>query len=315
LERWLEQGLSAPVTQNPVRLIVTGVRFFVDLKELSKRQMKTALQTSFVQNAASRILHLGTSPKLSSNSAKSGGPTHRPSKVDLHSFDKINFGCGYDKRPGYLNVDMNPDCSPDVLVIDGDFSMFPTNHFQEVFAKDVLEHIPRNQSLSALLEWSDFLVTGGLLSVETSSILDTAERFQDATKFEEHFGWTICLFGSQAHDGDFHLTGFTELTLRTHFLAAGFDITTMLVRERWLLFAEGRKVSSWTEPLRTCASMSDSEFIDHIYQFTLNRDADPNGKTFLLSELTNKRKTRRDVLKHLASSPEKLFITAAAHGL
>ena len=29
-----------------------------------------------------------------------------PQSFDFSRFDKLNFGCGYDKKPGYLNVDV-----------------------------------------------------------------------------------------------------------------------------------------------------------------------------------------------------------------
>ena len=51
---------------------------------------------------------------------------------------KLNVGCGYDKRPDYLNIDVDPACEPDVLIVDNDFSPIPTGYFDEVLAKDVL---------------------------------------------------------------------------------------------------------------------------------------------------------------------------------
>ena len=40
----------------------------------------------------------------------------------VESLTRINVGCGYDKRPGYLNVGMDPNCTPDTLVTDVGFS-------------------------------------------------------------------------------------------------------------------------------------------------------------------------------------------------
>ena len=62
---------------------------------------------------------------------------------------KLNIGCGYDKREGYLNVDVDPACAPDLLIRDGDYSPIPRRQFEEVLAKDVLEHIPRAQTIAA----------------------------------------------------------------------------------------------------------------------------------------------------------------------
>ena len=144
------------------------------------------------------------------------------------TYDKINMGCGKDRKlSGYLNVDIEPSVLPDALIVDDDDSMIPRQHFQEVFAKDVLEHIPRHRTLAALLGWSDYLGDGGKLILQTSSILDVAEKLRERTRYADHHGWTICLFGNQAHSADFHHTGFTEVTLRVHLLAAGFSVEAL----------------------------------------------------------------------------------------
>ena len=75
----------------------------------------------------------------------------------LSEYTKLNYGCGFDKRLGYLNVDMDPACQPDLLIKSNDFSQLPKYHFEELLAKDVLEHIPRTQTLNALLEFSSLL--------------------------------------------------------------------------------------------------------------------------------------------------------------
>jgi hypothetical protein len=94
----------------------------------------------------------------------------KPLNFDFSIYEKINFGCGYDKREGYLNVDSDPACDPDFLIPIGDLSLLPKHHFKEVLAKDVLEHIPRAKSLDALLEFSSLLCDGGTLFLQTSSI-------------------------------------------------------------------------------------------------------------------------------------------------
>ena len=136
------------------------------------------------------------------------------------AFDRINVGCGYDQRREYLNVDMDPACKPDLLLKDNDFSVLPKRHFVEVFANDVLEHIPRAQTMSALLEWADLLKLGGRIMIKTSSILGVARMLERQPSFVSHHAYSICLFGNQAHAGDFHHTGFTDQTLKTYILSA-----------------------------------------------------------------------------------------------
>src|SRR5688500_11537597 len=76
---------------------------------------------------------------------------------------RLNFGCGFDKRDGYLNVDSHAGCDPDVLLVDNDLSVLADEPFDEILALDVLEHIPRTETLSILLKWADLLRPAGTL--------------------------------------------------------------------------------------------------------------------------------------------------------
>ena len=228
---------------------------------------------------------------------------------------KLNVGCGYDKRTGYLNIDVDPACQPDLLIVDNDLSALPKGHFEEVLALDVLEHIPRLHTLGALLEWADLLVDGGSLILQTSSITGVAEQLEkNADSFREQFGWTLCLFGSQAHPGDFHYTGFTEMSLQVQLLAAGFDVNRMWITDHWLLHAEATKSHSWTSVLRDAGSVDDREFIGLLYQQTLGRDPEPSSVDYLAGELASGALDRRAVAKHVSSSTERLFVVAHRHG-
>ncbi len=61
---------------------------------------------------------------------------------------RINIGCGYDVRPGWLNVDSVARHGPDLIADATDLSMLPNGHFDEVVANDVLEHIERTSAPS-----------------------------------------------------------------------------------------------------------------------------------------------------------------------
>lgn len=233
----------------------------------------------------------------------------------ITTFRKINFGCGYDKRDGYLNVDVDPACEPDLLIVDDNYSIIPSNSFDEILARDVLEHIPRAQTAGVLVDWADYLVIGGQLALQTSSIMGVARQLEATNDFAAHHGWSNCLFGNQAHPGDFHYTGFTETTLRVHLLAAGFDVGEFTLDDGWLLAVDGVKTTSWTSIIEELTGHSDVDFVNALYPFALQREPDANGMTYMTTELAAQRITRRDAARHLFGSAERLFRTAEQHGL
>ncbi|MBR8157142.1 DUF4214 domain-containing protein [Burkholderia cenocepacia] len=218
---------------------------------------------------------------------------------------KVNIGCGYDKREGYVNVDMDSACQPDVLITDNNFSNLPRREFQEVLAKDVLEHIPRSSTAAALLEWADLLAPGGTLDLQTSSILGVADLMRQHENYADQANFTIYLFGNQAHPGDFHFTGFTEATLKVHIIAAGFEIDDFSLEDHWLFAVRARKVLDWTELARTGAVLSDREFVEEAYSRALFRAPEDFFLRVDLEELESGKLSRRDFLKKLYSSEER----------
>ena len=227
--------------------------------------------------------------------------------VNPRNYEKINFGCGYDKRAGYLNLDMDPACHPDILLKTTDLTFLPKGHFREIYAKDVLEHIPRTQTLNILLEFASLLGAGGELMLQTTSIPDLARRLSESASFADEYGWTLCLFGTQAHPGDFHFTGFTETTMAVHLAAAGFEIIDKELIDGWMMHFNCRKIASWDDLLN--AGEKDDLFLQHAYQYFFARDLDETGATHFGGQLKSGR-PRREVLKEIGTGPERLYVTA-----
>lgn len=61
---------------------------------------------------------------------------------------KLNLGCGTRKFDGFVNADIQPECSPDVLMdMTKPWDMFEDDTFDEIIAYHVLEHF----------YWEDFI--------------------------------------------------------------------------------------------------------------------------------------------------------------
>jgi len=223
---------------------------------------------------------------------------------------KLNVGCGYDKREGYLNIDVDPACAPDLLILNNNYSTIPRNYFEEVLAKDVLEHIYLRETPNVLLDFADYLVDGGKLVIQTPSIPHLAAKLQATKRFDEQWVWTVCLFGNQQHPGDCHYAGWSEVTLQTLLIAAGFTIETFELREAgWNFYVEATKTADWTSLLESSSDLTDLSFLRRAYHEVLGRDADETEIQHS-GEALRKGVTRKQVLKHLFSAPERLSTIA-----
>lgn len=78
---------------------------------------------------------------------------------------RLNLGCGWDVRPGYVNVDVAALPGVDVVITPGEPLPFEDESIDVVLAKDVIEHV---DDLSASLgDLHRILKPGGALLVST----------------------------------------------------------------------------------------------------------------------------------------------------
>lgn len=154
---------------------------------------------------------------------------------------KLNLGCGFDKRPGYVNVDFRDFHEPDLVADVRDLSLLPDGYYDEVLAQDVLEHLPRADAPPALREWARVLVDGGVLRLRVPNLIGLLDLLAEKRTLGDQEELVQCLYGTQAYTGDWHCNGFTELTLRHYLHEAGFPRPEFEPFDEWMFDITVRK--------------------------------------------------------------------------
>lgn len=228
--------------------------------------------------------------------------------ADLSRRTKINIGCGFKHLPGHLNIDVDPNCGPDFLVKDHDLSMLPQRHYEEVVAHDVIEHIPRAFTMHALMDWSQLLKHGGVLDIETSFLPGLIKQMSVNPSFASDHNWMTCLFGNQAHSGDFHFNCFTEITLKTYLTAAGFSVSKFDFADMWLIRCRAVKQIDPRDFLRP--ELPPHDYVEAVYQAILGREPEPIYIQQLKDDSADEQ-GRLALARRLISSQEHLYRVGA----
>jgi len=240
------------------------------------------------------------------------GAAVQPSAFDAATAPrKLNLGCGFDYREGFVNVDLHAWHHPDVVCDVRRLGWLPSKHFTEVVAHDVLEHLPRVHTGEVLDHWNRCMAPRATLSLRVPNVLAVADllRRRENASFEKQKELIQFLFGTQSYSGDFHLTSFTDRLLRQYLEASGFEVRRMVPFMDWMLevsavkvaHREGREVFDFAELLE--AGGSNDEFIERCYREILGREADPQGKAAFQAYLAGGN-ARDSVIAMLCNSEE-----------
>jgi|GEM_PF-2085584 len=162
------------------------------------------------------------------------------SALEVGSFDyrkfplKLNLGCGFDKRGGYLNVDFQDFHKPDLVADIRNLNMLPSDTYDEILAQDCLEHLPLIDIDICLEEWYRLLKAGGKLKLRIPNLIGLLHLLEDKQSFEEQKELIHYLFGTQAYEGDYHLSGFTNLVTEHYLKETGFININFTSKDQWL---------------------------------------------------------------------------------
>ena len=76
---------------------------------------------------------------------------------------RLDLGAGYSRKPGYLRVDLDPDCKPDYLLPADNLTKVRSESVDEVYSAHLLEHFAQDKTFIVLREWYRVLKPGGKL--------------------------------------------------------------------------------------------------------------------------------------------------------
>ena len=222
-------------------------------------------------------------------------------------YKRLNLGCGWDKREGYVNVDLNAFHDPDVLGNAIELNAFPSCYYQEVYAQDVLEHVTRADARKALFEWNRLLGMDGQLFIRTTSVTALARLMESPANqaIPDQERLVQNLFGTQAYNGDFHLSGFTEATFRFYMWEAGFEIERIWLLHEAFLEAWGKKVQDHSYQRLIHEIADDDTFVRQAYEELLGRPATEEEFARDREALRDPKTIRLTVVRNLLLSEER----------
>ncbi len=142
-------------------------------------------------------------------------------------------GCGNEYRKTtpemtWINVDADPDIKADVRWPINCLHTRYLGFFDEIEAKDILEHVPyssanENEWLETLQSWSWCLTAGGILKVQVPDIEAVMTQFHGGQIDFRTANRVI--FGESTSPYDRHYQVFTLRQLRQTFLDLGLEVT------------------------------------------------------------------------------------------
>ena len=126
---------------------------------------------------------------------------------------KLNLGCAKDIKDDYLNIDVYDH--PLVKKADvRDLSFIEDGSVEEIYAKDILEHMSYQDGKAAIKEWARVLKTGGKIFIQTINLDKQIECYSLGIWSIEDLNHMIFAGGSWVNEDakceDFHKCGYNE---------------------------------------------------------------------------------------------------------
>jgi hypothetical protein len=141
-----------------------------------------------------------------------------------NSLKKYNFGCGDNKIDGCINIDINEDFKPDLVL---DFLTFPypleDSSASHIYFLHVIEHIQKIRHPYILLEFYRILSEDGRLIIAFPEFLKIAKHWVDNYLGKREF-WEATIYGRQSTKFDYHVCAMYTPEFKQLLQEVGFDL-------------------------------------------------------------------------------------------
>ncbi|MDE1971314.1 MAG: methyltransferase domain-containing protein [Patescibacteria group bacterium] len=139
---------------------------------------------------------------------------------------KLNLGCGSNKIEGFVNIDIEESCKPDLI---HDFTKqplpFDDNSIEEVVMFHTIEHINKRLHPLILSEVRRVLQPSGLFIVSFPEFSKCVENWFTNKGGQKEF-WEATIFGRQLYPSDFHVCIMDSHDFAILMKNSGFDNIT-----------------------------------------------------------------------------------------
>lgn len=156
---------------------------------------------------------------------------------------KLNVGCGFDKKEGYVNIDKYDTSADRQMSVDK--LEYEDNSVEEIFSSHVLEHNSRYEIPKILKEWNRVLQVGGRLNLLIPNLEWVFRNWLSKPENERWGFYLDTVFGLETNEGEFHKTGFTKDRIRKLLISAGFEIEKIEDKwshEQWCIWVLAHKI-------------------------------------------------------------------------
>lgn len=131
----------------------------------------------------------------------------------------LNLGSARKKIYGFINVDICPDVSPDVVDDCISLTKFEPNSVDLIYTSHMLEHFIREDAKKALNRWYELLKSDGILRISVPDFEQLARHYM----FYRDIKWiSRFLNGAQKDPRDIHMILYDETSLKEVLEQAGF---------------------------------------------------------------------------------------------